>query len=356
MGTIPELPHQTTEISIPVYIDTDICDLNTKVAISSDISKDDIEKAKNETIKGIAKQEDLVRIPIKYLDEMVKLVGELVISRSIFEQHLSNLLHQVNELHLSIDRLQRISTIIETQYEVSTLVSGHSTIYNTNSSGLSRAGSEWTGIVEFDDLEFDRYSDFHLMSRDLTETSADIGALGTEFRDILSEFDAFLTRQSRLTSEIQDKLMHFRMIPLSSLTTRLHRAVRVTAKQTGKEVNLVIEGEEIQLDKSMLDELNEALLHLLRNAVDHGIESPDERVRIGKQHEGTINLNLFREGTQIVVQKKEDGAGLNPHRIRAQAVQNGLVSEAEIESWQDEKVYSLIFSPGFSTNQQVSVV
>jgi chemosensory pili system protein ChpA (sensor histidine kinase/response regulator) len=210
----------------------------------------------NEATKGANQQQELIRVPIHRLDEIVRLVGELVINRSIFEQHLANLLHQVEELHLSIDRLQRTSTTIETQYEVSALVGGHSTISTNKGFGLSRAGADWSGIVEFDELEFDRYSDFHLMSRDLTETSADIGALGTEFRELLGEFDSYLTRQNRLTSEIQDKLMHFRMIPLSSLSTRLHRAVRVTAKQRNKEVCLILDGEEVQFDKRMLYELN----------------------------------------------------------------------------------------------------
>jgi chemosensory pili system protein ChpA (sensor histidine kinase/response regulator) len=300
---------------------------------------------------------ELVRVPIDRIDELVRMVGELVISRSVFEQHLASLLHQVDELHLSIDRLQKTSTTIANQYEVSALMGGrHASSLNDPVRGLHRAGSDWSGIVDFDELEFDRYSDFHLMSRDLTETSADIGALGTEFRDILSEFDSYLTRQSRLTSEIQDKLMHFRMIPLGSLATRLHRAVRVTAKQRNKDVILELEGENVQFDKMMLDELNEVLLHLLRNAVDHGIESPEDRLKNGKARQGVIHIQAYREGTQIVLQIKDDGAGLNIERIKSKAVENGLVSEIEIMSWPHDQIYSLIFAPGFSTAKEVSEV
>lgn len=309
-----------------------------------------------EVPKITVQQSEFVRVPIERLDEMVRLISELVISRSVFEQHLANLVRQVDELYLSIDRLQRTSTTIETQYEVSALIGGQSPSGSLNGSGLSRAGSEWTGIVEFDELEFDRYSDFHLMSRDLTETCADVGAIGTEFREIVSEFDAYLTRQSRLTSEAQDKLMHFRMIPLSNLSTRLQRAVRVTARQRNKSVNLILEGEDVQFDKGMLDELNEALLHILRNAVDHGIEAPKVREEISKPIEGVIHLKAYREGTQIVIKIRDDGAGLNPQRIRTKAIKNNLVSESEIETWSDDQLYSLIFSPGFSTAQEVSEV
>jgi chemosensory pili system protein ChpA (sensor histidine kinase/response regulator) len=265
-------------------------------------------------------------------------------------------LHQVDELHLSIDRLQRTSSTIESQYEVSALVGGHSAISTSKGMALNRAGADWSGIVEFDELEFDRYSNFHLMSRDLTETSADIGAIGNEFRELLGEFDSYLTQQSRLTSEIQDRLMHFRMIPLSTLSTRLHRAVRVTAKQKNKDVCLIMDGEEVQFDKTMLDELNEALLHILRNAVDHGIETPELRSRIGKPSQGVIHLSAYREGTQIVVKIHDDGAGLNPDRIRTKAVENGFVTESEVMSWPDEKLFPLIFSPGFSTAEEVSEV
>jgi chemotaxis protein histidine kinase CheA/CheY-like chemotaxis protein len=146
------------------------------------------------------------------------------------------------------------------------------------------------------------------------------------------------------------------MIPLSTLATRLHRAVRVTAKQRNKEVSLIIEGEEVQFDKTMLDDLNEALLHILRNAIDHGIETPEHRTSMGKSRHGKIQLCAFREGTQIVVQINDDGAGLNLERIRARALENGLVTEAELMSWSDEKLYTLIFSPGFSTAQEVSEV
>lgn len=347
------------EIVKEYNINVDVLKLNNQdvEAIEPSVQiEDGLGITDNEIVKTPLPQWDSIRVPIHRLDEIIRLVGELVINRSVFEQHLSYLLHQVEELHLSIDRLQRTSSTIETQYEVSALIGGHSRISTTKGTGLHRAGADWSGIIEFDELEFDRYSDFHLMSRDLNETSADIGALGTEFRELLSEFDSYLTRQSRLTSDIQDKLMHFRMIPLSTLSTRLHRAVRVTAKQRNKEVSLIIEGEEVQFDKTMLDELNEALLHILRNAVDHGIETPEHRMSIGKSRQGMIRLCAYREGSQIVVQINDDGAGLNPERIRAKAFENGLVTEAEVMSWSNEKLYTLIFSPGFSTAQEVSEV
>ena len=180
--------------------------------------------------------------------------------------------------------------------------------------------------------------------------------MGQEFGDVLGDFDGYLTRQGRLTSEIQDKLMRLRMVPLATLATRLHRAVRVTARERVKAVELVLEGEEVEFDKTMLEEMAEPLLHLLRNAVDHGIEPPATRQALGKSQQGQIHLRAFREGTQVVLQLRDDGAGLDPQRLRAAAVRGGFVSEAEAAQRTDEQLYALIFKPGFSTAQEVSEI
>jgi chemosensory pili system protein ChpA (sensor histidine kinase/response regulator) len=308
-------------------------------------------------LSGTPHSGDVIRVPLERMDSLVRLVSELIISRSAYEQHLGRLIRQVEELGFSIDRLQRISTTIETQYEVSALLG------NTRSSALTgaaapdtRSGQDYTLLQEFDELEFDRYSEFHLISRELTETSADIGALGHEFRDILGDFDAYLTRQSRLTSEMQDKLMRLRMVPFGTLTTRLQRAVRVTAGQRGKDVVLTLQGEDVEFDKTMLEEMADPLLHLLRNAVDHGIEPAEFRRELGKDTQGQINLHVFREGTQIVITIQDDGAGIDPEHVRGVAVRKGLLSESKAAQMSYEQLYPLIFMPGFSTAKEVSEI
>ncbi|MGE3541022.1 MAG: Hpt domain-containing protein [Candidatus Tectimicrobiota bacterium] len=298
---------------------------------------------------------DVLRVPLDRVDELVRLVSELVISRSSYEQHLGHLIHQVDELRLSIERLRRTSTTIETQYEVRAL--GGQNLLTPSALGPppSSTGAS-ANATEFDALELDRYSEFTLVARELTETTADIGALGQEFNDLLGDFDGYLTRQSRLTSEIQDKMMRLRMVPMATLATRLHRAVRVTARQRAKEAELVLEGEDVDFDKTMLEEMAEPLLHLLRNAVDHGIERPEVRQQAGKPRQGRIHLRAFREGTQVVLQLRDDGAGLDPQRLRAVALRNGLLSEAESAHLSDAELYPLILRPGFSTASEVSEI
>jgi chemosensory pili system protein ChpA (sensor histidine kinase/response regulator) len=301
------------------------------------------------------KASQLMRIPIARLDELIKATSELVISRSIFEQRFSSLVREVDELRLSLERLRRISTKFETEYEVVALASGKPGQQAVSGHSLQPATSG-SSLHGFDELEFDRYTEFHLLSRELTETASDVSAVGSELRNIIGDFDTCLTRMGRLTSEVQDKLMRLRMVPLATLTQRLHRAVRVTAAQQDKRVELIIEGERVELDKTVLEEVTDPLFHLLRNAVAHGIEPPAVRCCMGKEEQGRICLRAFYEGTQVVIQISDDGAGLDAELIREAAVNQGYLTKTEAAGLSAEGLYSLIFLPGFSTAREVSEV
>jgi chemosensory pili system protein ChpA (sensor histidine kinase/response regulator) len=316
------------------------------------------EEVPESAVAAVTQLADVLRVPLHRVDELVRLISELVISRSAYEQHLGRLTHQVDELRLSMERLQRTTTTIETQYEVRALADspGFLSAPLAGSRTSARAATSVGSSQEFDALEFDQYSEFTLVARELSETTADISALGQEFKDVVSDFEGYLTRQSRLTSEIQDKLMRLRMVPLATMATRLHRAVRVTARERAKEAVLVLEGEHVEFDKTMLEDMAEPLLHLLRNAVDHGIEAPDVREQLGKSRQGTIHLHAFREGTQVVVQMRDDGAGLHPQKLRAAVVKGGFCTEEEAAQLTDEQLYSFIFKPGFSTASEVNEV
>jgi chemosensory pili system protein ChpA (sensor histidine kinase/response regulator) len=299
----------------------------------------------------------VLRVPLERVDDLVRLVSELVISRSAYEQHLERLTRQVDELRLSIERLQRTTTTVETQYEVRALMANQGMPANQAPVTPGGTRSVTSGSAqEFDALEFDRYSELTLVARELTETSADIGALGQELGDVLGDFDSHLTRQARLTSEIQDKLMRLRMVPFATLATRLQRAAQVTARQRNKAVELMLEVEDVELDKTVLDAMAEPLLHMLRNAVDHGIEAPEQRQALGKPPQGKIHLRAFREGSQVVLQMHDDGAGLDLPQLRATAVREGSLSEEEAARLTHEQLYALIFTPGFSTAREVSEV
>jgi chemosensory pili system protein ChpA (sensor histidine kinase/response regulator) len=291
--------------------------------------------------------ESYVRVPLSRLNDVVRLVGELVISRTAFEQRMSDFHRLLNELEPSTTRLRRASAKIETGFEARALAGGR-----------SMGGFEGTtygeSINEFDALEFDRYTEFHLLSRELAETTNDIQTLGGELNYLLGDFDGHLTRQSRLGSEIEDKLMRMRMVPLSSVAPRLQRTVRNAAQQTNKSAELVIVGERTGLDKAVLEMMNDPLLHLLRNAVDHGLESAEVRRALGKPEQGTITITAAHEGSQVVLTIADDGRGIDTERVRATAVKRDLVSAEVAAALSDAALFELMFLPGFSTKGEIS--
>jgi chemosensory pili system protein ChpA (sensor histidine kinase/response regulator) len=310
-------------------------------------------RSRVEAVQGQATQ--FVRLPIGRLDELVNLASELVITRTTFEQRMADFARQIEDLRSSSNRLRRVSSSIETQYEAATLGGSLTTAEGAD----ARLTSPLVNFTThgFDELEFDRYTEFHLLSRELAETTSDTQTVGGELNSLISDFDSFLSRQSRLYSAIQDKLMRMRMVPLSTMATRLHRTVRNVAAEQGKDVELMITGEETEFDKTVIEELADPLQHLLRNAVDHGLETSDQRLALGKPVKGVIHISAYTEGTQVILQIRDDGRGLDPERLRATAVRQGIVANRE-EALQlgDEELWSLIFRPGFSTSAQVSEI
>ena len=160
----------------------------------------------------------------------------------------------------------------------------------------------------------------------------------------------------RLTTELQDVVMHIRMVPVSQIFNRFPRLVRDLSHKENKKINFILEGKEIELDRTILEEIGEPIIHLLRNAVDHGIELPEERVASGKGEEGTIRLVAERGQSHVLILVEDDGAGLNSDKIRAKALEKGLVTDAETQRMTQDQLVSLIMLPGFSTADVVTDV
>lgn len=302
-----------------------------------------------------SKGEQFIRVPADRLEEMVKLVSELLVNRSVFERYQQSYLQELDEFGMSVDRLKRISNVIDTKYEVSAL-QGMNFLGATSSSFPSPASASSKIQSEFDALEFDRYTEFHLLSRDLAETVNDLSTAGNKLSDISGDFEGCLTRLGRLTGDLQERIMRLRMVPMGTLTTRLQRTVQLTANRRGKRAELVVEGENVELDKTMLEELTGPLEHLLRNAVDHGIETPDQRDYANKFADGLIVLRASYEGSEAVIQIQDDGAGMDASRLRKLAIERGALTEEEASTLSDEDVCYVVFQPGFSTADTVDEV
>jgi chemosensory pili system protein ChpA (sensor histidine kinase/response regulator) len=284
----------------------------------------------------------VLRVPVRRLDDLVRAVSELVLNRSTLEQHYAALIKQVEELKFSAARIRKVAQKLEADYEVRALA--------------GNLGKSTGGAYGFDELEFDRYTDFHLLTRELAETANDVATVSARVTDSIGDFDGDLTRLGRVTREIQDKTLEFRMVPLGTLTTRLERAVRVTAENCGKLVDFAIDGEHVALDKSLLEHMSDPLLHLLRNAVDHGIETPDARTATGKAERGRIIVRAYHDGTDVVIEVEDDGRGLDVERIRRTAIDRGLVGAAEAAMLAPEALFAFVFEPGFSTAKAISEI
>jgi len=305
------------------------------------------EKAADDTAaqmaSNAAQPRSIVRVSLERLDDLVKIVSDLVVSRSVFEQRLTEFDQQIGELQNSTRRLQSANTALEMNFEAS-MLGGVERSYN-NSSVLQLNPQPFG----FDPLEFDRYTDFHQSTRELTETTSDTFAINTALDVVKGNLESLFEHQRRLIEELQERLMRIRMVAFGALTNRLQRAVRVTCDEELKSAALTIENPEIEIDTQIVDALVEPLMHLLRNAVVHGIESSDSRRLLGKPETGNINIRLVNEETHIVVQVSDDGRGIAVSSLKEKAFLTGILTREAANAMSDEEAFELMFVTGLTT-------
>jgi chemosensory pili system protein ChpA (sensor histidine kinase/response regulator) len=291
-----------------------------------------------------------VRVPVSRLDEIIGLQGEVIISRSAFEQQVAELGRQVAQLDASLDRLSRTWM----RFEAESLSGGGPLGARVNDQ--TQPAADATLPSGFDELEFDRYTEWHVLSRQLSEAAADLVEGQRQLRDTLGATERESTRLRRSTQDLQERLMRLRMVPLSTLSTRLDRIVRVTAQEGGKDAAFVLDGGDVAIDKPLLDRLADPLLHLLRNAIDHGVEDPAVRAAAGKPERATVRVAARYEGSQALVEVIDDGAGLDHEAIRARARRTGRLSRSRAAAATSEELEALIFETGFTTRARVTEV
>ena len=177
-----------------------------------------------------------------------------------------------------------------------------------------------------------------------------------EGEKFLEELNQVVASVSMVTTDIQLAVMKTRMLPIGRVFNKFPRMVRDLSRELGKNIDLIITGEETELDKSIVEEIGDPLVHLIRNACDHGVEPKEDRIAAGKSEQGTVNLKAYNEGNHIVVEIKDDGHGMDPEILKAKAVEKGIISEREADTMTDKEAYSLVFRAGFSTAKVVTNV
>ncbi len=286
-----------------------------------------------------AMQAALLRVRSDTVDRLVNEAGEVSVARSRIETELQEFRSAVLELTDSVSRLRKQLREIEIQAE---------------SQMQARVSISGDDAARFDPLEFDRFTRFQELTRFMNESVHDVHTIQLALLKNLDETAAALTAQSQLSRDLQQGLMDIRMVPFSSISERLYRIVRQTGKELGKRINLDISGAGIELDRSVLEKMTAPFEHLLRNAIAHGLETPEQRAQTGKAPIGEIRLSLRQESNEVVFELSDDGAGLNLPRIRQKAQEKGLIAADGQAS--DEQIMQLIFTAGLSTAEQVTEI
>lgn len=295
-----------------------------------------------------AASRSVVRVSLDRLDDLIRITRDMLIGRSVFEQNLKSLERQIDDLHNATRRLQTTSTKLEIDFEASLMGSGSSLM---QSGGLGNPMAQ-TG---FDELEFDKYTDFHQSTRELAETTSDTFSINASLDLLRGGFESVFDEQRRLIDELQQWLLHVRMVEFSSLSPRLQRAVRVTCDEEHKKAELRIVNESVEVDTQILDSLVEPLMHLLKNSVAHGIEDKETRRLMGKPESGSISIAVENDETHIVLRVSDDGRGISPAAVKEKAVALGELTEAQAAELSDEEALELIFLPGLSTAEKLNL-
>ena len=283
-----------------------------------------------------ASSREFIRVESGALEEMLNSAGEISIFHSRLNQQLGSIQFNLEELGSTVTRLreQLRAMDIETEAQI-----------------LNRYKQE-ADNEQFDPLEMDRFSTIQQLSRALAESSSDVSSIKDLLQNLSRETEMLLGQEARTVAELQDNLMRTRMVPFQQHVPRFSRLVRQTANEERKKVNFIVEGSNGELDRQVLEKMLPPFEHMLRNAVVHGIESPEERHRLNKDETGIVKIRLRREGSEVLIEVSDDGAGLNVDEIRNQASRKIDLSDTQVVS--DEAAMRLILKAGVTTAKQLT--
>jgi chemosensory pili system protein ChpA (sensor histidine kinase/response regulator) len=292
-----------------------------------------------------------IRVAVERLDALMNLVGELMIARSRLDRRLAQL-DQVSQLLLvSRTRLGQAGRDFEFRRHALGMPS------RTPPDGAPER-DEIGGLRDlselFAELEFDRYDDVNILARSVAEMSADVGEAQSQHAALLRSVQEDTAQIQRLTAALRKEITRARMVPIGRLFTRVAQQVREAARATGKAVTLTLRGETAEVDNSVIEQVADPLLHLIQNAIGHGIEPAAERERLGKPAQGRLTLSASQAGGFVLVEVEDDGRGIDASLLRRRAVEQGLLPASEAIALSDRDALNLIFVTGFSTAAAVT--
>jgi chemosensory pili system protein ChpA (sensor histidine kinase/response regulator) len=293
----------------------------------------------NKPQQGRRGPQEMVKVSADLLDNLVNLAGETSISRGRLEQQVTDFSYSLEEMDSTLERLrdQLRRLDIETEAQV-----------------LFRQERQTPSYDDFDPLEMDRYSQMQQLARSLVESASDLLDIRESLSNKTRDAETLLLQQSRVNTELQEGLMETRMVPFQRLVPRLRRIVRQIGQELDKQVEFKVFNADGEMDRTILERLISPLEHMLRNAVDHGIENKDERAKTDKPAQGSVELSISREGGDVLVILKDDGHGINIHAVRKKALERGLITKDT--KLTDVEIMQFILHAGFSTAEKVTQI
>jgi chemotaxis protein histidine kinase CheA/CheY-like chemotaxis protein len=320
----------------------------------SPVVKSNTSKVSRPSTRRAARFEETMKVPVKQLDDMSNLVGELVVNRNTLEQDHERLRQSLDNLLIQVQQLSDVGARMQELYERSLLEASLLAGRKKKDSGFQAPDSN--ADRGFSELEMDRFTPFHTLSQQMIERIVRVRESASDIDFVTEETERVARQFRQVTTQLQEGLTRARMVHFAQTIDRWRRGVRDNAIKCGKQVELVIEGGDTLIDKMILDHLTDPLTHMLNNAIAHGIETPEERQAVGKPPVGIITIRAFHQGNQTIISVGDDGAGIDSAGVKAKAVKIGMITEAQAKAMSRLEVYDLLFQSGFTIKDQADEI
>jgi chemotaxis protein histidine kinase CheA/ActR/RegA family two-component response regulator len=303
--------------------------------------------------------EQTMRVSVKNLNNLNNLTGELVVNRNTLEQDQNRMRQFLDKLLLEVQKLNEVGRSMQDIYERSlletSLVAGRQAQQAKSAPAQPKEDIDAEGTmseIEYDPLEMDRFTPIHLISQQMIELTVRIRESTSDIEFVVDSSGEVTRILRQITSQLQEDLNKSRMLPFAQTADRLQRGVRDNGLKYGKEVELEVEGRETPIDKVILESLNDPLVHMVNNAIAHGIETPETRIAAGKPAQGTIKIRAIHQGTQTIISIEDDGAGIDTDIVKRKAIEKGIITATKAAEMSKQEVYDILFLPSFSTRDK----
>ncbi len=305
------------------------------------LPEDQIGSSEASLPEQLSSTRETIRLPAKMIDKMVGISTDLNINQAQLTEHLQNFGEDIDELMMTAMRLHHLLRTLELETEEQ-IRHSYELEHGTQADD------------KFDPLEMDQYSEIQQLSRFIQEGLNDLGSIEKNLSAEQVRINQVLKQQSQISREMQQELLSTRLTEVNIIIPRLRRIARQTASSLNKDIEFEIQGEDCELDRVVLQKITAPLEHMLRNSISHGIETPQERRRVGKKEKGKIRFTVQRDGAEIVMQLSDDGGGINKEAVYQKAIELGIISKGDVLS--DNEIYRLTFHTGLSTTESLDQI